>query len=576
MSFLVTGIGTAAGAALGYGTIGAVAGAAIGGGAGLAVGGLMGGSRGAPQSASGQVQYNTETLYDKLLTQSDPALASALYNREANEHYGRPAYARLEQSMMRDAIVGKQQVVDADGYYTDTTMPEIPLGGKVIQSEDEAFESYVRSNPDLLEQFEEGGGQDIVQFGREHYESFGQSEGRELPTKGSVIDEKGAVIPMNETREFVGKEYAGQKINTGGMAETVGGNQQRDFYDAEGNKITRRAGFDEDGNFQGTAQFATDIAFDTQQQNVQQELGLVEQYGQRATDVIRSQGDIKNALNKVRVLDEVSAIDGMSRSALHMNDASSQPAAQDSSYSYSTGRKDGLGGGGGGGSGGASDPASEYKANYTGGVATQPQGATTSQLRNAMLSEAIMGMNAGGSLTGRESRAAQQTARSAMQARGRVNDFGGIMAEMEMNERYRKDRRQERFGFAGNVMNAEQALMDRQTARDQLFQQGLAQDRGNAASRVGIEMDTSADAFKAILNKDSGAGLAAGTNLYNSAGSAKSAGSTLYNPHTGLQFEQNQAANQDTYAANIYQADQEKAAGMVNAGVNLATAGIKA
>lgn len=520
MSLLVVG-GVAAGvgvaAAAGVTATAGLIGAGVAGGAlGMMSGG---GGGGAPQSASGDVTYNSESLYEALLAQSDPKLASQLYAREANQDYGRPAYARLEQRMMEEAITGESFTVDGNGMITRTNYGSVPEGGKQINSETEQYEHYVDSHRDLIQAFNSGReGKSKAEFGYRHYREHGQRENRlPLPDVGSILDRSGNVVEGETVQEYIGEEFAGQKINSGGVASTVSGNQMRDFYDQDGNKIEKRAGFDSEGNFEGTAQLATDIAFDTQQQNVQQELGLVEEYGTRATETYRDQGDIRGSLNTVKALSEVSALDGVSRSAMSVND--------------------------------------------TNAVTGSP---TTSDLRSSMLNEAIMGMNAGGSLTAREQRAAQQAARSAMQSRGRVNDFGGIMAEMEMNERYRASRRQERQSFAGSVMNSEMGLMDRQTARDQLFQGGLAQDRQNAAQRVGIEQSTSADPFKAILDRDSGAGVAAGTNLYGSAESAKSASPNLYNPQVGLEFNQNAAANRDTYNATIYGADQERKAGMIS------------
>ena len=499
MSVIVVGgavAGAGIAAAAGVTATTALVGAGV---AGAAVGGIMSSQSGkAPPSQAGSTTYNADSLYDKLLAQSDPQLASQLYAREANDQYGRPAYARLEQQLMEDAIVGTQSVVDDEGYITTTSIGAVPEGGVGINSEVDMYEYYVDSNPDLLREYQRVGG-DKAQFGLRHYQNNGQREGRNLVPVGSVVDASGNVSQGEQVREYVGIENAGQTVNTGGVASITAGNQQRDFYDADGNKITKRAGFDQDGVFEGTAQLATDVAFDTQQQNVQQELGLVEEYGQRATDAYRSQGDIKESLGAVKALSGVSAMDGVSRSALDEG---------------------------------------------------------TGALRQEMLTQAITGLQAGGDLTDRERRAATQTARAAMQARGRVGDFSGIMAELELNEDYRRKRRAENRQFAVTAYNAEQALMDRQTARDSLYQSGLNMDRQFAAQRVGLEQATAADPFKSLLNKDSGAGLAAGGQIYGSAASAKTAQPSLYNPHVGMEFDQAAAANQDSYNAAIYVADQ--------------------
>lgn len=560
MSVLIVGgaaVGVGAAAALGVSATGALIGAGV---AGAGLGGILSSGGDAPVSAAGGQQYTSESLYEKLLAQSDPKLASTLYARESNERYGRPAYARLEQQLMEDAIVGNANTVDADGYIYKTQYGSVPEGGKEISTEIDQYEHYVDSHEDLKTLFDAGGqGQSKAEFGQKHWREFGQREKSRtpLPEIGSVIDASGNVSQGDKVREYVGVEYAGQTINTGGVASLTAGNQERDAYDSEGNKITKRAGFDQNGNFQGTAQLATDVAFDTQQQNVQQELGLIEEYGTRATEAYRSQGDIRQSLNSVNALNQVSAMDGVGRSALHLNDQYSSPSMSSANQAANQTHKTH-----------GSMMSKFVNQAKAGGNQTQGTGMTnpntTSGLRNSMLSEAISGMNAGGNLTDRERRAATQSARSVMQARGRVNDFGGIMAELEMNEEYQRKRRGERQQFAGNVMNSEQGLMDRQTARDSLYQQGLAQDRGAAAQRVGLEQSTSADPYKAILNKDSGAGLAAGSQIYGSAASAKTASPNLYNPHVGMEFDQAAAANQDTYNASIYGADQAMKAGVIS------------
>ena len=452
-------VGTTVAGASAFGVAGAIGGAVVGGGINY-----MMNRGGAPSSASAGLAYTPETLMDKLMAQSDPEVARRFYEAESNREYGRPAYARLEQELMQEAVEGTSYTVDADG--------NIITGYRQVETGEE------------------------------------DEDGNPIMTEEPII-------------KHVGKEYAGQQINQGGVANIIGGNQTRQYFDSEGNEVTKRAGFSEDGSFEGTTQLALDLSKDAQSQQVEHELGLVEKHGKRATEVYRDQGDIRGALDTITALSSGTAI----------------PKNQD--------------------------------------VQTMLGGEkTTGDLRNSMLAQALAGIQAGGGLTDRERRQASQVARSAMQARGRVNDFGGIMAEMEMNERYRRQRMLDNQNFAGQVMNADQAMIDRQTARDQLVQSGVSQDRAFSINRLQAEQSTSADPYTAILGAGRSTGAQAqGFNYYAGAESAKTASPNLYNPHVGMEYEANVASNQDTYNASVYGADQAKKASMIKAGAGLIETG---
>jgi len=76
-------------------------------------------------------------------------------------------------------------------------------------------------------------------------------------------------------------------------------------------------------------------------------------------------------------------------------------------------------------------------------------------LRSSLLGQAISDLEAGGDLSERDIRNAQQSARIASVARGRTRDSASILAELENNERLRSARRQERRAFATDIAGRE-------------------------------------------------------------------------------------------------------------------------
>ena len=55
-----------------------------------------------------------ESMRDALTAQVE--MAPALFSAEADQYYGRPAYARMEQEIARNAMVGQRRQVDENGY----------------------------------------------------------------------------------------------------------------------------------------------------------------------------------------------------------------------------------------------------------------------------------------------------------------------------------------------------------------------------------------------------------------------------------------------------------------------------
>ena len=166
-----------------------------------------------------QQQSYGSSMRESLGAQID--LAPQLYQAEASQQYGRPAYAQLETDVLRDTLLGKDQFIPQAGQEaayeaasavqpTETRKAtEAELIGDLFDSggtaegwewvggtaeaatytaprpstafdvgtEPERWEAYVNLNPDLKEGFaRDGTGRSISQFGKAHYDAYGKEE----------------------------------------------------------------------------------------------------------------------------------------------------------------------------------------------------------------------------------------------------------------------------------------------------------------------------------------------------------------------------------------------------------------
>ncbi len=156
---------------------------------------------------------------------------------------------------------------------------------------------------------------------------------------------------------------------------------------------------------------------------------------------------------------------------------------------------------------------------------------------------------AGDSLTDRERRRAIQESRQAMEARGRQMDPLAAVNELEALERARSARRQERRGFAGQVMQAEEARRGtgRQYAANLLQMEAArrGEARGYGQQVLGTSRAMSADPFMAILGRPSGQGQQIAQQGLGSAQYGLSAGpGVVFNPEAGLSYMLGQQTNQ--------------------------------
>lgn len=438
-----------------------------------------------------------ETTRDALRAQVD--LAPEFYKAEADQNYGRPAYARLQSQLVQDALIGEELSYDDQGRLI--TGYESNEDAYEILTSDELFDIYNEDAKAGIGAKITGGGlwggvmvtggeaMAKTAFNAHLQKDFGANSKYYIRDKDGNIkagartrdeinrlrdkQERVAIYKTDKKGDaIIDKSMAGKTIRTTGAAEILGGSQETTFADG----TTRKAGYDEDGNFMGTSKLEQDILERAKRQQAESEISMVEDLGGRLTSAYRAQGGIQEALNDYNAL-------------------------------------------------------SKYDSDHGG-------------LRSSIVASAKEELALGGDLSAREQRRVTQDARIASAARGRIRGFSGIMEEVMANEGARRARLNERRMFASQALGLADA--------------GLQQDRAFAAQRVGIEQATSADPFQAITGKASGAAVGSGQNLYGNAAAGINAGPSLYNPHAGAEFIANQTAAANNYNANIYAANQAK------------------
>lgn len=602
-----------------------------------------------------------ESMRDALTAQVE--MAPALFRAEADQEYGRPAYARMEQDIARNAMVGEKRQVDENGYvivddksfnkeeFTQfktekeailAKAKEIdPSGGvyyKVLNGDDADGTPWMNAHS---RGFAHKSNEEKDVRGRwemwksEHQASTGQvietpKHGRDAPHYKIGNTEQTASAEDGIVREYVGIESAGNTVYSGGLTDLIGGKQKTKYFNSDGTQTERQAGFSETGEFLGAQKFEQDLRQREQRSTIDNELGLVGEYGQEATNLYRQQGGIQDALDETERLGKMSAIprnqsndifglvdnpqptmrqgqqqnnydravsdlesfeksyaeqkqmfgDSYQENTLDWDKSESWQNMKDDwadnewegkLYAYVNDKQ-------------KFEESSRAKklelskeksrnalfaqngnpSQMQSGMQRQGQ-ASAKGLNQQMLAQAQEGMQAGGRLTSREMRTASQGARMATSARGRGRDFSGVLAELNFGEQASRARQTDRQNFAGQVMNTQMGLMDRSISNkqinDQAYQTGLAQDRGYATQRVGIEQATSADPFQAILGRPSGVSNQAGQATYGNAYAGVGASPSLYNPAQGAQFEANQASELNSYNSAYAGAEATRKAG---------------
>ena len=349
-------------------------------------------------------------------------------------------------------------------------------------------------------------------------------DGRTITTR----EGDGMVDLLGDTRflqQFETKTATAEDVAQG-LAEEVG-----DQFVAPSDD-TRRAGFDDKGNFQGLSVLAEDI----QRGNLSR---------QREAD-----------------LQDVSRLSGLYQGIMEDYKPGTASAMQ-----------------------GAKDLIEEQKDNLLRDVGISDpaqvasQGVQADPLRQGLMTQAQEALGQG--LTDREERQIAEAARARSTMMGRTFDQSGTIAEAEARVLEDNQRKMQNRGFAQSVLGQEAGIqtaddtramgasqfnvgtkMDAERLRESLRQQGLL-GYLDAASRISqIENQDQLDPFQAILGRGGGTALQQGQSVFGQAGYGLQSGPQYLNPEAGLGFIQNQATN----AANMYGA-QQAAQGSATSGI---------
>ena len=301
-----------------------------------------------------------------------------------------------------------------------------------------------------------------------------------------------------------------------GLAEEVGDQFVKPSAD------TRRAGFDDKGNFLGLSVLAEDI----------QRGNLSRQREADLQDVARLSGLYSDIMEDYKP-GTASAMQG----AKDLIEEQKDNLLRDV---------------------GISDPAQ-----------VQSQGVQADPLRQGLMTQAEEALGQG--LTDREERQIAEAARARSTLMGRTFDQSGAIAEAEARVAEDNQRKMQNRAFAQSVLGQEAGIqtaddtrrmgadqfnvgakMDAERLRESLRQQGLL-GYLDAASRISqIENQDQLDPFQAILGRGGGTALQQGQQVFGQAGYGLQSQPQYLNPEAGLGFIQNQATN----AANMYSAQQ--------------------
>ena len=409
------------------------------------------------------------------------------------------------------------------------------------------YEAYVMENPEVLRRYNahvqnQNDPRTMEQFGRDNYRMFGRAEGLTLPTKRA----RGMVDLVGDTRMLEGQD--------------------------------RRAGFDEQGNFIGTAAFLEDIGAAQQSRARERDLADVERLAPRYKDVMDAFRDenLMTSIGEVGGTQDVFMRDMAEQRAGDEDDTEAAPInAKDNPYQFMLNdimedqqsdlaqlaeqeaggrmfdpdmtaetinneylmrldqlnksypeearKAQGVAGdvGDAGPMGDAGDPFTARLAQ-----AGTPSGAG---LRETLTNEALLGLRGG--LTPREERQIAEAARARATMMGRTFDQSEAIREAQARVLEDNQRRKENLAIAQNV---------------------LGQETGTRFRELALKQQSQLDPISLVLGRQGTPTTGQASQLFGQAGYGMDARPSYINPSAGLGFIQNQATN----AANMAIADQ--------------------
>lgn len=340
-------------------------------------------------------------------------------------------------------------------------------------------------------------------------------------------------------------EGGGDAFNKSGAIGLLAGNNQT-FVDEQG--VTRRAGFDAQGNFMGTASLEEDLRQQQQNRQVANEIKLADENAQKLTDAIRTDGMDAAIASAKTLANEKSYKGGVNRPlsgtmdefmsakarVQGVNDPlkSDRIKADTNARDVNLGREagfvstdDSFSTVGAGGQGAVVSTNGNFeRVGGAGNVRDANAGARAREvdaqsigdlggLRSGLQGQAMSDLALGGDLSAEERRTLEEASRSASMARGRLRDTASIVDEVASLEGARRERQNERRQFAQSVAGQEAGLAQADIQTD-LQAQTLNQasdsefaSRGLAASQANINRDVSVagiDQQAALANQQAG------------------------------------------------------------------------
>ena len=500
--------------------------------------------------SSPRINYPAQPTYADSLAESMDAHINAL--RGTGQFKGTGGLQNVTEQFDTPFQLSQAQAA------TDVTARTLE-GGQVPD-----YEAYVMDNPEVLRRYNahvqnQNDPRTMEQFGRDNYRMFGRAEGLTLPTKRArgMVDLVGDTRPMSFTKTATAEDVEQ------GLADEVG----------ETFVAKRRAGFDEKGNFVGTAALLEDIGAAQQSRARERDLADVERLAPRFKDVMDAFRDenLMTSIGEVGGTQDVFMRDMMEQREAGTGDTA-PVTAKDDPYQFmlndimedqqsdlaqlaeqeAGGRvfdpnmtadtiqdefesrmnqlrqsfpeqAQGVAGdvGEAGPMGDAGDPFTARLAQ-----AGTPSGAG---LRETLTNEALLGLRGG--LTPREERQIAEAARARATMMGRTFDQSEAIREAQARVLEDNQRRMQNRAFAQNV---------------------LGQETGTRFRELALQQQNQLDPFTAILGRQGTPTTGQASQLFGQAGYGMDARPSYINPSAGLGFIQNQATN----AANMAIADQ--------------------
>lgn len=429
----------------------------------------MGGGGG---SAPAPVTNNyEETMREALEAQID--LAPDLYQAESNNWYGRPAYARLEQDIIKDALLGEEKYIYGPGKEAErwgggatyiiggnqkTKFSDGQTRKAGYSADGKKFLGTSQFEQDLLERTKQQQTATEINLAKKYGAELTKAYRSQGDVKGALKDVENLADKKsyNANQDRIYNPY----IDLGDIAY----GENRRIRDVTAPSQAERVGTPIKGR--DAFSIANALVRDVNP-------NLITNPAKVISSIITG---------KDAFADDVSAKD-VKNSSVSAKDITAQTTGAKSINAKSIGAQTI-----GAQSIGSRDVnATNIASQNIGSERVAADAIGLGNLRDELYDQAIEDLSAGGDLTQQEVRNIQQDARAAATARGRARDYGSVVDEVENLDSARRQRQAERRSFAGQVLGQEAGLRQSDITTD--LQADLANQQ--AAMQAGLANQTS-------------------------------------------------------------------------------------